>query len=127
MKTKGGGTAAWLRNAFSIALAYALLLQVAFAGIAAERMSLAAISGQDSLCISASPEAGHDPAPALDHRACCAICAFHGLTPLLTRPDGLIVPGLSVHAADNRPTALLLLRPNARHEPRTSQGPPLTA
>ncbi|MFG1377469.1 hypothetical protein [Xanthobacter autotrophicus] len=124
---RGSGTAIRLRNAFSIVLAYALLLQVIFTGMAAERMSFAAMGGQDVLCVSAGSDADRVPALPPDHRTCCAVCAFEGLTPLLAQPVGLIVPQLSVHAADQTLAARLVLARNARHEPRTSQGPPLTA
>lgn len=126
VETKRSGTTAWLRNAFCIALAYALLFQVVFTGISAERMSFAAAGGQEMLCISDGTNTDPGKTPPADHRSCCTICAFHALTPLLPEAFGLVAPALSFHATAAMPAARVALPRNARREPRTSQGPPLT-
>lgn len=127
MNVKGSGNPAWVRNALSVALAYVLLLQVVIAGIAAERMSFAAIGAPDGLCTSAATQTDHEPAQPLNHSDCCAICAFHGLAPVLPAPVGFIVPWFSAHSSRNNPSASRVAPKSERHDPRSSQGPPLTA
>lgn len=117
------------RGAFSVVLAYAFLLQVIVAGLAAERMTFAAMdSGAQILCASGQGDSSHGPGqPDADHSACCALCAFSSVSPLVpvaaTAGAPVAVPGPAIHSRNEaRPEPGL-----DRHEPRTSQGPPPNA
>lgn len=128
---KRGTSTAWLRGAFSIALAYLLVLQLVLAGFAAERMALADGSGLGAICApngttqdAAAPPGHDDPAGGQDHASYCAICAFHALGSLL--PDRITPAAPApMHARAPAPIPQRLATHGLdRRNPRSSQGPP---
>lgn len=120
-----------LRGAVGLALAYALVFQLVFAGAVAERMSVAGMAGTEAaLCLPSKdgPASGGTDQDRPSHLSRCAICAFAALTPPLPAPAAAVAAPISHHA---RPAALALAQAaplgTTRHDPRTSQGPPLGA
>lgn len=119
---QGGG---W-RGATSIALAYVFLLQVFLAGLAVSQMAFAATSDSTWVCrggTSAGGPGGPAESPG-EHAACCDLCAFSATSPLLPPPLATGLPERRVVAADLLRPGRTFAPPVARHEPRSSQGPP---
>ncbi|MDQ0506232.1 DUF2946 family protein [Xanthobacter agilis] len=112
----------------SIAIAYALLLQVVLTGFAAERMAFAS-SAANALCLTANSASGDggDDGGTADHAVCCVLCAFAHLTPTL--PERVFLANRSVGIASRVevPRASVFIAGDGRREPRCSQGPPRAA
>lgn len=122
------------RGAFGVLLAYAFLLQVIVGGLATERMTFAAMDGASpSLCASIQNNSHAKPGHSgpgqtdADHYACCPLCAFSLLSPLLPMSvaagQPVAAPLPAARSGMESPPAPGL----ERYEPRTSQGPPLNA
>ncbi|MEP9349423.1 hypothetical protein [Xanthobacter sp. KR7-225] len=118
-----------MRGAVGVALAYALVFQLVFAGALAERMAFADPAGE-TLCLASAdgaPSGGAEKGrPA--HLAVCAVCALAALTPPLPeRAAAAAEPAFHRTRAGVPPRADAARHDPARHDPRTSQGPPLSA
>jgi hypothetical protein len=118
---------AWLRTALSIAVAYAVVLQVLLGSIVATQMAIAAPDAAAALCVGeahgAADPAGK-PAPYAAH-ASCMVCAFASFAPPVPDAAAVIV---DVAAEIVRPLVKPALGRTAhRHEPKSSRGPPQSA
>ncbi|MBB6306094.1 hypothetical protein [Xanthobacter tagetidis] len=120
-----------LRGAVGLALAYALVFQLVFAGAVAERMAVGGMAGTEAaLCLPGKdgPASGGTEQDRLSHLSRCVVCAFAALTPPLPEQAAPVAAPASHHT---RPPELALAQAaplgTTRHDPRTSQGPPASA
>jgi hypothetical protein len=125
----GIGTKSRLKKAVCIATAYLLALQLVLAGALAAQMAFTPGEAQAN-CHSIAADDGTDgptgPIHSDDDHAVCSICAFTSCVPTLSgAPFAAFTrqPQTTAHftATWAAPSAV------DRHEPRSSQGPPLRA
>jgi hypothetical protein len=110
----------------ALAASYAFALQLLLASIVVTQMTVGASADPFVICVGDpnSPDSSHggnDPHAA--HQA-CAICTFASSAPLLSAV-GDPAPLAIEAAAAFHPAAVALALAGGRHDPRSSQGPPL--
>lgn len=113
----------WAHGAAAVALAYAFVLQLVLAGLAAERMIFAAADAH-VLCTDATGSGGHDTPGAPERLSHCVICAFAAVAPVLPERAGVALPPANGAVAPRHAVPAARPRAGDRHEPRSSQGPP---
>lgn len=117
-----------MHAATCMALAYAVILQLVLAGLAAERMVFAATGAGEVLCAGGTaPDDAGGTAPPVDHAACRAICAAATAFPLVPEAATAQAPGAILARPDRPLTGQRFALWDQRREPRTSQGPPSRA
>ena len=115
-----------VRTLVATAASYAFALQLLLAGIVVTQMTAAASADPFVICLGDpnSPDGSHggnDPRAA--HQA-CAICTLASSAPLLSAV-GHPVPLAREAAAAFHPVVMAAAVASGRHNPRSSQGPPL--
>ena len=113
----------WLRLCVAVAASYALVLQIALAGILATQMAAGSAAGASAICYAAGDDDAHAPGTAV-HQS-CVICA---VAPTVSLPSATAPIALRFAAAIDfqRPTEWSVLV-RRLHSPRSSQGPPQNA
>jgi hypothetical protein len=114
-----------IRTLVAAAAAYAFSLQLLLAGIVVTQMTVGASADPFAICLGDpnSPDGSHGGTdPHAVHQA-CAICTFASAAPLLSA-IGHPVP-LAIETAAFHPAAVTPAVAVSRHNPRSSQGPPL--
>lgn len=111
----------------ALAAAHALALQLLLAGIVATQMAIApAADAAAMLCAElghgGSPDGGQ-PATGL-HHVPCVICAFAAAAAPLPEAGALDAPRALAHAIERHEDTAAIATAR-RHDPRSSQGPPL--
>jgi len=123
----GAYSKSWLQRAVAGATAYVLAMQIILAGALAAQMVITP-SSAGFICHSAGfdnqTNQRHNPGHPPDRHAPCGICTFAGFAPILLDATSIVSywsrqTNVRFVQAD---IAILLVK---RHEPRTSQGPPL--
>jgi len=125
----------WIRRsrgfvAGAVALALLLALQLLITSAIASRMEgtnllFGAAEGQ-VLCLEGHSEGDGSQPSHLVHKNVCDACAFAAQAGTVASPQQVRLPGLAFHAAA-MPLPRALLPTPARHEPRSTRGPPLNA
>jgi hypothetical protein len=110
-----------LRLCVAVAASYALVLQIALAGILATQMAASAADAS-AICYSAGDDDAHAPGTAV-HQS-CVICA---VAPAVSLPSAASPVALRLAAAVDFPRAAEWSLVRRLHSPRSSQGPPQTA
>ena len=112
----------WLRLCVAVAASYALVLQIALAGILATQTAAASTADASAICYAAGSDDAHAPVSAV-HQSCviCAVAPAVSL-PSATAPVALrFAAAIDFQRPAERPVLVRL------HSPRSSQGPPQTA
>lgn len=115
-----------LAGVIGFAVAQLLAVQLVLGGVIASRMSVAAALDQAPICSElghGSADDGAKDGPAAVHPAFCAICAFAATGALPADSSAVQRPSFAIVAAAMPPMAAAAV-PEARTEPRLSQGPP---
>jgi len=114
----------WLRLCVAVAASYALVLQIALAGILATQTAAASTADASAICYAAGSDDAHAPGTTPAAHPSCVICA---VAPAVSLPSATAPVALRFAAAIDfqrpaeRPVLVRL------HSPRSSQGPPQTA
>ena len=115
-----------IRMLVATAASYAFALQLLLAGIVVTQMTVGASADPFAICLGDpnSPDGSHGGNnPHAAHQA-CAICTFASSAPLLSA-IGHPVPLAVEAAAAFHPAVMASAVAGGRHNPRSSQGPPL--
>jgi hypothetical protein len=117
----------WMRAAIALFSAYTLVVQVLLANIIATQMAVTSPADPFAICYGTGGNPpGHDqPAGHVSHSH-CVVCSFASFAPPL--PHAIAVTAFVQSSVEPVFFAARMFAPaRARHDPRTSQGPPQTA
>ncbi|MGO4714901.1 DUF2946 family protein [Bradyrhizobium sp. 2TAF24] len=123
-----GRRRSWLRKVVALAAGHALALQLLLAGIVATQMAVApAAAVAAALCADLGHGSAPDGQPATGlHHVPCAVCAFAAAAAPLPQAGALDAPRSLAHAIERHDDTAAFAAAR-RHDPRSSQGPPLNA
>jgi hypothetical protein len=118
-----------LRGLIGFLASQIIAVQFLLAGIVSTEMAVRASADAFAICHGndqSSPSQPGQTSSHLNHATCCAICAFAAHAPLVP-PDTSHVAILDVLTTAIASVTQLAIATSERHNPRTSQGPPLSA
>ena len=115
-----------LRAVTAMVAAYAFALQMLLTGVVATQMAAANPADPFVICTSTGVDGGHGTTGKAVNHLTCAVCSLATSTPTVSGEHAAVVFQIAVPALYT-PADAASASGTRRHEPRSSQGPPLNA